>query len=274
MPVNSIVSFSSLSAMMFMLSAYDDAVPGENLPPMHTNCDCEFSILDGSGNVNTILTNRDPDETGEEDSAFLDKLQTVFDIAGLFPVFGEVFDGVNALIYLTRGDYLNAALSGAAIIPLIGSAATAGKLAAKTVKAVDTVNDARKVVKEAAQGVGKYTDDVAQGAGKAADDVAQSAGKSVLNAGNKADALKSIDNLPSNIQSKAKDFFKGGSNSYTDFSVEQMGNGNYMAKMMKPGNVPGSKAIYYKEIDPRGNTIRVFKETFDPAGNLVHIKEK
>ncbi len=157
--------------------AIDDAVPGENLPPMHTNCDCEIGILDGSGNVNAILTNRDPDETGEEDSAFLDKLQTVFDIAGLFPVFGEVFDGVNALIYLARGDYLNAALSGAAIIPLIGSAATAGKLTAKTVKAVDKVNDARKVVKEAAQGVGKYADDVAQGAGKAVDDVIEGAGK-------------------------------------------------------------------------------------------------
>jgi len=98
--------------------------------------------------------------------------------------------------------------------------------------------------------------------------------KSVLNAGSKADAIESVDNLPSNIQSKVKNFFKGGSNSYTDFSVEQMGNGNYMAKMTKPGNIPGSKAIYYKEIDPSGNTLRAFKETFDPSGNLVHIKDK
>jgi hypothetical protein len=28
------------------------------------------------------------------------------------------------------------------------------------------------------------------------------------------------------------------------------------------------------EIDVDGNTIRVFKETYDPSGNLVHIKEK
>lgn len=40
--------------------------------------------------------------------------------------------------------------------------------------------------------------------------------------------------------------------------------------MTKPGNVPGSKAIYYKEIDSYGNTIRVYKETYDSAGNLVH----
>jgi len=97
--------------------------------------------------------------------------------------------------------------------------------------------------------------------------------KSVLNAGSKADAIESVDNLPSNIQSKVKNFFKGGSNSYTDFSVEQMGNGNYMAKMTKPGNIPGSKAIYYKEIDPSGNTLRAFKETFDPSGNLVHKRQ-
>ncbi len=91
---------------------------------------------------------------------------------------------------------------------------------------------------------------------------------------NKADAIKSVGNLPANIQAKAKDFFKGSSNSYTNFSVERMGNGNYMAKMTKPGNVPGSKAIYYKEIDKSGNTVRVFKETYDPSGNLVHLKKK
>ena len=96
----------------------------------------------------------------------------------------------------------------------------------------------------------------------------------ILNFSNKADALKSVDNLPSNIQSKTKDFFKGASNSYTDFSVKKMENGNYMAEMMKPGDVPGSKAIYYKEIDSGGNTIKVFKETFDPEGNLIHTKNK
>ena len=55
---------------------------------------------------------------------------------------------------------------------------------------------------------------------------------------------------------------------------EKMPNGNYMAKMTKPGDVPGSKAIYYKEISPDGTTIKVYKDTFDPAGNLVHTKPK
>ena len=51
-------------------------------------------------------------------------------------------------------------------------------------------------------------------------------------------------------------------------------NENYRIKMENPGRVPGSKAIYYKEVDRKGNTIRVYKETYDPSGNLVHTKEK
>jgi hypothetical protein len=98
--------------------------------------------------------------------------------------------------------------------------------------------------------------------------------QSVLNAGSKADALKAVDKLPSNIKSNVKSFFKGGSNKYTNSTVERMSNGNYLAKMTKPGDVPGSKAIYYKEISPNGTTIKVYKNTFDPAGNLVHTKPK
>ena len=52
-----------------------------------------------------------------------------------------------------------------------------------------------------------------------------------------------------------------------------MSNGNYLVKMTKPGNVPGSKANYYKEIFPDG-TSKVYKDTFDPSGNLVHRKDK
>lgn len=100
------------------------------------------------------------------------------------------------------------------------------------------------------------------------------ASKSLLQVGTKADALKSIESLPTEVQSSVKSFFKGGSNAYTDFTVEQAANGNYMVKMIKPGNVPGSKAVYYKEIGADGSTIKVYKYTFDPAGNLVHTKDK
>ena len=50
--------------------------------------------------------------------------------------------------------------------------------------------------------------------------------------------------------------------------------GTYTIKMKNPGRVTGLKAVYYKIIDKDGKTIRVYKDTFDPQGNLVHRKDK
>jgi hypothetical protein len=41
-----------------------------------------------------------------------------------------------------------------------------------------------------------------------------------------------------------------------------------------PGKVPGSKAVYEKIVDAQGQTIRYTKTTFDPQGNVVHVKTK
>ncbi|MDQ2088238.1 hypothetical protein RBH29_17580, partial [Herbivorax sp. ANBcel31] len=93
--------------------------------------------------------------------------------------------------------------------------------------------------------------------------------------GTRVDAMKSVDNLPKGIKNSATKFFKDkATNKYTDFIVEKLTGGNYMLKMTKPGNVPGSKAIYYKKVSPCGKTLDVFKETYDPSGNLVHNKNK
>ncbi|HEX3044270.1 MAG TPA: polymorphic toxin-type HINT domain-containing protein [Bacillota bacterium] len=61
----------------------------------------------------------------------LDWVQTGLDVAGLVPGFGEIADGANALISLARGDYVGAALSAAAMIPIGGQGATATKFALK-----------------------------------------------------------------------------------------------------------------------------------------------
>ena len=55
----------------------------------------------------------------------------VLDIVGLIPGF-DAADLINAGIYLIEGDKINAALSMAAVIPVIGGAATAGKVVGKT----------------------------------------------------------------------------------------------------------------------------------------------
>jgi hypothetical protein len=41
-----------------------------------------------------------------------------------------------------------------------------------------------------------------------------------------------------------------------------------------PGKVPGSKAIYRKEVDYQGNTVSITKTTIDPKGEVVHEKDK
>lgn len=41
-----------------------------------------------------------------------------------------------------------------------------------------------------------------------------------------------------------------------------------------PGRVPGSKAVYEKQVDCAGNTTQYWKTTFDPQGNLLHVKDK
>lgn len=48
----------------------------------------------------------------------------------------------------------------------------------------------------------------------------------------------------------------------------------YIYQSKKPGNVPSSYAIYYKEVDSSGKTIKVYKDTYDNKGHLVHRKNK
>ncbi|MEB7453645.1 hypothetical protein [Lysinibacillus sphaericus] len=73
----------------------------------------------------------------------LNTLQVGLDLVGLIPGFGEIADRVNGIIYLARGDKVNAALSFGAMIPFAGWAATGGKL----------VNKGAGVVKSVAEGV-------------------------------------------------------------------------------------------------------------------------
>ena len=66
----------------------------------------------------------------------LDYLQTGLDIAGMIPVIGEAADAINVGIHLGRGNYGEAALSLAAMIPLAGAGVTAGKFAHRAEKAI------------------------------------------------------------------------------------------------------------------------------------------
>ncbi len=84
----------------------------------------------------------------------LDKLQTTLDVGGLVPGLGEPLDLLNAGISLARGDYLGAGLSTAAVIPIVGSTATAGKLGGKFSEYIDTTigNSIRNVTTNVSPG--------------------------------------------------------------------------------------------------------------------------
>jgi hypothetical protein len=41
-----------------------------------------------------------------------------------------------------------------------------------------------------------------------------------------------------------------------------------------PGRVPGSSAVYEKQVDASGRTLQFTKTTVNPQGNIVHVKDK
>jgi hypothetical protein len=78
------------------------------------------------------------------------------DAVGFIPGLGDIMDGVNGLIYLAEGRYLEASISAAAMIPVLGDLAKAGKLGLKV--ATEVVEEAaEKVVKEAAEEIAEQT---------------------------------------------------------------------------------------------------------------------
>lgn len=93
-------------------------------------------------------------------------------------------------------------------------------------------------------------------------------------ASSKVEAKEKTGQLPSVLQPSWKRFIDKTSNAYKDYSASHDGSGGYVFKTAKPGNVPGSHAEYFKEVDAFGKTTASYKITYDNHGNFVHRKEK
>ena len=109
-------------------------------------------------------------ERSQQDQ-FLDGLQLALDMAGLVPGAGEVADGANALISAARGDYVDAALSAASMIPFAGWIASLGKGGKYALNSAEAIEAAAKYGDEVAAGIRaatKYGDDLVEGIGTAA----------------------------------------------------------------------------------------------------------
>ncbi len=79
-----------------------------------------------------------------------------------------------------------------------------------------------------------------------------------------AEQLKNIARFGKRLPSNAKD----------SISVKSLPNEGIAAQATSPGRVPGSSAVYEKQIDGAGNTIQYTKTTYDPSGSIVNVKDK
>ena len=115
-------------------------------------------------------------------------MHLILDLAGMLPAAGAVFDGINATWYLAEGDYTNAALSGMALIPVVGEFAGAGKAGLKGLKCADDIADAVKAL-DNTKDVAKAVDDMA-GTARCLDDVIESGSKSIKELISESNAAK------------------------------------------------------------------------------------
>jgi len=116
------------------------------------------------------------------------------DVIGFFPVVGDfIGDGLNAVIYTAEGNYVDAAISATAIIPIAGLAATGGKWIKRTVKYGDEVVGG---IVKGANWVKKYGNKALDGAKMGAQHVkklAKKFGKNILDESRKkAKYLKKV----------------------------------------------------------------------------------
>ncbi|MDR1821024.1 MAG: hypothetical protein LBQ91_01160, partial [Oscillospiraceae bacterium] len=140
---------------IFPIWAYE---PGITAPPFHPHCHGEVILLDKFGSpVYSKSKEITDDRTSQE--KWLDTLQSAIDVMGLFPIIGDITDGVNAVISMLRGNEKDALLSLVAMVPFAGWGATAAKYSDEALAALKYADNAI----DSAIGNAKYLDDVANG---------------------------------------------------------------------------------------------------------------
>lgn len=101
------------------------------------------SELESQANVNEPLLSNSSKSISEKR---LDTLQNILDVAGIVC---PIADGVNALVYLYRGDKVNAGIAAIAIIPFAGEAIKAYKAYKGLQTASDVTSKAMRMIEKA-----------------------------------------------------------------------------------------------------------------------------
>jgi hypothetical protein len=117
-------------------------------------------------NASVINGNLRPDVDQSRSDFIWDCVQTGLDVVGMVPVVGEVADGINVGIHVYRGNYTEAAMSAAAMVPWVGAGVTAAKFTRKLGKIGNVVpvnpNQAANLakVRDGIEGVNKIGGDL------------------------------------------------------------------------------------------------------------------
>ena len=87
-------------------------------------------------------------------------------------------------------------------------------------------------------------------------------------------ATKSVTPNPAQLKNINRFQKKIPANAKENIQTHQLPNDGVAVQATSPGRVPGSKAVYEKQIDAAGKTTQYTKTTYDPQGNIVHVKDK
>jgi hypothetical protein len=94
------------------------------------------------------------------------------------------------------------------------------------------------------------------------------------NSGKQRQVNTKLEDLNTSQQANLKRFIKKLPANSNNYSIRTLGNGNVQISAESAGKVPGSKALYVKEVDGTGTTVKMYKVTTDAEGKFVHNKNK
>ena len=136
------------------LDGLEDLPVNEDTSPVEPNSAAE-EIGEQYGDV-IVITPRKVNTW----TRMFDGVQLALDVVGLIPGLGEIADGANALISLARGNYVDAGLSAAAMIPFVGWGAAGVKIGKNVKKLLKNSDEIIEHVDEAAELVTKQGDEI------------------------------------------------------------------------------------------------------------------
>ncbi|WP_110517430.1 WXG100 family type VII secretion target [Herpetosiphon llansteffanensis] len=194
-----------------------------------------------------------------------DWVHGALDVVGFIPGFGEIADGVNALIYLAEGRHLEAAISAAAMIPIVGDAGKIGKWGVKAGKEIAeeiAEEGAERAVKEVAEEV------VEEGAERVVKNVAQETLE---------ETAERIPNIASNLPKNPDDLLKQGWKEVSHPKAAANGHRTFedpsgltmRFDKGKPGE-PGFEGVDHYHIENPHATHKKVDKYFDRNGNPVN----